>query len=385
MPAPVSKKQARFMHAIMAGKVKGDSGRGAPPKAIAEKYAGHDEKNLPEQSGENSGGTWTAGHHESHAAGKPHKSEKKKEDKSKSKSKKHVRKSLEDMLADESLEKNIVRSTVGSDVVHDMTHGDALKLVGNGTFRFLREITKDMKDEDFKDVAVDSHKVSIRKHSNDVYSGRVTDGHKLVHQWTNKSLPAMAADLMSVFEWYSPEDEGKLDALIDEGMSDGDIHGGMQTLLDNYKKHNLANIYTEMENIRVEMRNGVAVDIQQIEQRIMKLFDKLESKLGTHSTQHNRLAGDVGDEIDKVHGKLRELQEKIDSLSHSPAKVEAFSSNPANPNVVHNDSYMYLSKPQVTIHPDGRIQISFGQDWASMERDNFLHDMRAKALKKAKK
>ena len=380
MPKPVSKRQARFMHAIMAGAVKGHP-RGVPPKSIAEKYAGHDEKDLPDQSGENRGGTWTAGHHASHAEGKPHESEKKK----KEKDKKKVRKSLEEMLNEEGLSKNIVRGEVGSDVVHDMTHGDALKLVGNGTFRFLRNATKGMLDEDFKDVQIDNYKMSIRRHASDVYSGRITDGHKLVHQWTNKSLPSMAAELMSVFEWYSPEDEKFLEEVGEDVLSNEDIQGGIHGLLDNYKKHNIADIYTEMETIRCEIRNGVAVDLQQIEQRIMKLFDKLEAKLLNHSDKHNKLADSAGDDIDELHAKLLDLQSKIDGLGKQPTKVEAFSTNPANPAAVHNDNYMYVCKPQVTIHPDGRIQISFGGDWANMERDNFLSDMRAKALKKAKK
>jgi hypothetical protein len=195
----------------------------------------------------------------------------------------------------------------------------------------------------------------------------------------------MAAELMSVFEWYSPEDEKFLEELSDEDLPDHEIESGVNSLLDNYKKHNLANIYTEMESIRTEIRNGNAVDLQQVEQRIMKLFDKLESKLLEHADKHNKLASRAGDEIDELHEKLLELQSKIDGLSKRPTKVEAFSTNPANPAVVHSDNYMYLSKPQVVIHPDGRIQISFGNDWADMERDNFLNDMRAKALKKAKK
>lgn len=291
-------------------------------------------------------------------------------------------KSLKGMVFAEELKKNIIRSQVGSGVVHDMTHGDALKLVGNGTFRFLRKITKDMGDEDFREVKIDMYTLHLRKHSNDVYSGRITDGHKLVHQWTNRSLPAMAAELMSVFEWYSPGDEKELMEVDEKDLSDEAIEGGLSGLVDKYKKHNIGEIYGEMEHIREEIRSGSAVDIQQVEQKIMKLFDKLEASLHSHGDKHNALCQESGKEIDALHAKLLDLQSKIDSLGKHPSKVEAFSSNPANPDHVYDDGYMYLPKPRVTITPDGRITIEFENQWNGMDRENFLKDMKAKVLKK---
>ena len=86
-----------------------------------------------------------------------------------------------------------------------------------------------------------------------LYSGRISDGHKVIHQFQNKSLPQLCADVMSVFEWYSDQDEHMFDILDEENLSNDAIHGGLNELTDNYKKHNLANIYTEMENIRQEI------------------------------------------------------------------------------------------------------------------------------------
>jgi len=296
----------------------------------------------------------------------------------------HKSESLLDKLTIEDLKKNIIRSQVGSDVVFEMSHADSLKLVGKGTFKFLRSITADMTDEDFKNVPFDNYMISIRKHANDVYSGRVTDGHKLVHQWTNRSLPGMAAELMSVFEWYSPEDEAMLENMAESDMSDDALEGGLTQLTDHYRKHNIANIYSEMETIRSEIRQGMAVDLQQVEQRIMKLFDKLEHNILSVVDGHNKFTGKVGDDIDEIHGKLVELQSKLEEMGKRPTKVEAFSTQPANPNTVHQENYPYLPKPQVVVHPDGRITISFGGDWSNMDRENFLNDMKAKALKKTK-
>ena len=291
-------------------------------------------------------------------------------------------KSLKGMLALENLEKNIIRSK--GTAVMEVTHGDALKLVGNGMFRKLRSIVKDMKDEDFKDVLIDTYTVSIRKHMNDVYSGRVSDGHKVVYQFTNKSLPEMTAAMMSVFEWYVPEDENILD-MLDHKAPDDHIHGGITNLIENYKRHNIANIYTEMETIRGEMRNGMAVDLQQIEGRIMTLFDKLEEVVHNLAGQHNKLAEDAGHEVDELDRKLRELANKIDEMSNKPEKIEAYSSNPPDKDRIIDEHYPYLSRPTIEIAPNGKITIMFQSDWQHLEKENFLKDMRAKAISKTGK
>lgn len=292
-------------------------------------------------------------------------------------------KSLKGMLAFENLEKNVIRQK--GDAVFEVSHGDALQLVGNGLFRKIREVTKDMTDESFKDAQFDTHKLSIRKHINDVYSGRVSDGHKVIYQFTNKSLPELTAALMSVFEWYSPEDEKELDLLEEDTLSDDAIEGGLSALMDNYKRHNIGNIYEEMETIREHMRNGVAVDLQQVESRIMKLFDKLEEMVHEIAGKHNKLSGDAGKEIDDIEQRLRELQNKIDELEKQPETVEAYSSkSPENAAKIHDNDYPYLPRPVIEILPDGKIKISFASDWTSFEKANFLQDLKAKVINKKK-
>ncbi len=290
--------------------------------------------------------------------------------------------SLKHLVASEKLEKNILRGPNGRDVVYDVSHGDALRLVGNGTFRMLREAVSNMKDEEFKDVILDGYTLSIRKHLNDMYSGRINDGQKVVHQFSHKSLPALTADIMSVFEWYMPEDEPELQILNEEHLPDDAIEGGLNNLINNYKRHNLANIYTEMENMRSEIRHGNATDIQQTEQRIMKLFDRLERFGHEMAEQHNRLCQDAGNELELLESKLLSLQAKVEELSNGPSTVEAYSANPANPEKIYNNEYMYLPKPQVTIEPCGRIKITFGEDWNQYDKENFLNDLRAKAITK---
>lgn len=287
---------------------------------------------------------------------------------------------LRDMMTLENLQKNIIR---GPETTFDVSHGDALRLVGNGAFRKLREVVKDMGDEDFKDVMFDDYKVSIRKHVNDVYSGRIERGNKLVHQFTNKSLPQVTVELMSVFEWYLPEDEPELMIIDDSDVDDNVIEGGLNSLMDNYRKHNLADIYKEIENIRSELRGDNAVDIAQVETRMMQLFDKLESLSHNMIDQHNKLCNDVGDELEELESKMRDLKAKVDELeSKSITNIDAYSSKPASSSKVYNEHYFYMSKPKVDIEPSGRIRIRFNDDWTEYDIENFLNDMRAKAIKR---
>jgi ADP-ribose pyrophosphatase YjhB (NUDIX family) len=286
-------------------------------------------------------------------------------------------KSIRGMVAMETLEKNIIRQR--GTAVLEVTHGDALRLVGTGLFRHLKNIVAEMTDESFKEIDFDTNKISIRKHMNDVYSGRVSDGHKTIYQWTNKSLPEVTAALMSVFEWYLPEDANVLDLVSDQEIPDEAIHGGLHNLVDNYKRHNLGEIYQEMETIREQIRNGVAVDLQQVEAKILKLFDRLEEATHELAGAHNKLVQEVGKDMDELEAKLRELQAKLDE-PRKPKTVEAFSTNPADSNKVHDKLYSYLTKPRVEISPNGKITISFGNDWEDLERSNFLEDMRARVI-----
>ncbi len=292
-------------------------------------------------------------------------------------------KSLKGMICLEKLEKNIIRQK--ADAVFEVTHGQALSLVGNGMFRTLRRVVEGMQDEEFKDVLIDTYTMSIRRHMSDVYSGRVNDGHKTVYQFTNKSLPELTAALMSVFEWYLPEDEKELQLLDDSTLNDDAVHGGLHHLIEEYKRHNIGDIYEEMESIRETMRNGMAVDLQQIEGRIMHLFDKLEETVHEVAGKHNSLTQAVGKEMDELEAKLRELQSKINDTKSAPQTIEAFSANPANKDRVHDEYYSYLTKPRIEISPNGKITISFAQDWQDLEKENFLRDMRAKAINKAGK
>lgn len=267
----------------------------------------------------------------------------------------------------------------------DVDKKNALNIVGNGILRHLKSELAEMNEEDFKKLKFDTNTVSVRRHVDGTFSGRVEDGHKIVTTFTNLSINQLAVNLMALFEWFSPEDEKVFEEIDDNSLSDDAIKGGLNELVDSYKKHNIGNIYQEMETVREEIRNGVAVDVQQLEQRISKLFDKLENTVHLVVDKHNDLAQKAGKDLDDLSDKLRELQSKIDSLNTKPETVEAFSAKPSNPDKIHDELYPYLPKPVIEISPNGKIKISFGQEWSALEKENFLKDLKAKVVKKNKK
>jgi hypothetical protein len=290
-------------------------------------------------------------------------------------------KKINDMLYLEKLQKNIIRSSQVAHAVYEMTHGDALKLVGNKTFRILRDGVHGMGDDEVKEIPMGSYTLVARKHANDVYSGHIRDGYKTIHNFVNRSLPALTAELMSVFEWYLPEDIPELEIEEDEHLSDDVIDGGIEKMVHNYRNHNLADIYDEMESIREEVRHGVAVDLQQVEEKVGKLIDKLESRLDGISDKHNDLARELGSDIDELEAKLKQLRANAPKESGQTI-INAVTQDRPDYGKVLDTFYNYLSKPTVTIEPSGRIQISFSSDWSKLDQSNFLVDMKAKVAKK---
>jgi ADP-ribose pyrophosphatase YjhB (NUDIX family) len=190
----------------------------------------------------------------------------------------------------EKLQKNIIRSGQVANAVYEFRHGDAIKLIGNGVFRALKRGVDGMSDDDIRDIKFGSYTIHLRKHANDIYSGRIDDGLKTIHQFVNRSLPALTGELMSVFEWYNSDEEPDLEIIEEENLPDKVIEDGVLKLIDNYRNYNIADIYQEMENIREEIRHGNVVDIQQVEMKIMSLFDKIEEKLDIFKNKHNSLA-----------------------------------------------------------------------------------------------
>ena len=287
--------------------------------------------------------------------------------------------SLKEVVLIEKLEKNIIRYEEGR-VAHEMTHGDALKLVGNSTFRMLRGLTEDMKNDETVAHKIDDAIIYIRKHFTDSYSGRVVRDGKIVHQYSNKTLPSLAADLMSVFEWYDSDQGYSFE--VDDSLGDDLINSGIEMLINSYKQVNLSNIHDEIMDVRDELRTATAIEVQQLETRLMGLFDTLEEVVGDISDAHNLLTDKAGDEIDVIYNQLLVLQAKVAELESKSSKVEGYTQTSKSPAKVHEKEYPYLSRPSVTILPSGKITIDFKEDWTSMEKINYLNDLKVILKKK---
>jgi 8-oxo-dGTP pyrophosphatase MutT (NUDIX family) len=269
--------------------------------------------------------------------------------------------------------------------IFDMPKKDCLTIVANALHRHLDPHVGSLKEDGVAKVPLSSYTIVIRKHKDGKRSGNIDDGGKTIHRFNNLDHEDMLKDIMSLFEW-SGSGESKIKILPPEKLSDETIENGIGKMVDNYRSYNLGDIYDEVENIRQEIRQGNAVDLQQAEAKIMSLFDKLEERLLNAEKKHNSLANKAGDEIDEIEKKLIELQSKLESMTkNKPSTVEAISSNPQNPSKISKEFYPYLSKPKVIIKPDGHVIIHFDKDWTDDEKSNFLVDLKAKALKKKKK
>jgi ADP-ribose pyrophosphatase YjhB (NUDIX family) len=281
----------------------------------------------------------------------------------------------------EELYKTIVRSDYTRNAP-SIDPADAMSIVGNSAFRYIKRSLDGMENETIRDIHLDTYTITIRKHSNDIYSGRIVNGHKIVHHFKLKSLPEVALEIMSTFEWYLPEDTPFEDILVDD-LPDEVLNHGSQLIADDYRRNSIANIYDEVEEIRREIRHESAVDIQQVEERMMTIFDKMQEVVAELSNKHNSLANATGTDIDSLFSSINKLQSKIDGMAaNKPSVVEAISTNPPNPSAILNSHYNYLPKPKIEILPSGKITISFSDEWAQMEQENFLEDMKAKAIKK---
>ena len=51
---------------------------------------------------------------------------------------------------------------------------------------------------------------------------------------------------------------------------------------------------------------------------------------------------------------------------------------------LYNNEYFYLPKPQIVIEPTGKIKITFDNEWNHHDKENFLKDLKARAIKKDK-
>jgi len=283
----------------------------------------------------------------------------------------------------EKLFKNIIRSDGNSPqyTVYEMSHGDALKVVGTSLFKFFADGVAGMKPDSIKKLSLDQYFIHIRKHSNDVYSGRVDDGVHTIHSFVNRSLPMLTAELMGIFEYYIDPKDSDFSVIEENDQNKIDISTSLDNMASNYKNYNILDVYEEMENIRDEIRGGVVVDLQQTESKLFKLFNKLEDNMKEVYGKYNQFNRDVGQEMDILNQKIQELFNKIHQLMQKDDEKEIIAKPKGNPDVVYDKLYNYLSKPSITVLPNGTVSIKFYEDWNRIDQLDFLKSMRAKIEK----
>jgi hypothetical protein len=225
-----------------------------------------------------------------------------------------------------------------------------------------------MEVEGLKVFNLDTLNIHIRKHGNDCYSGKVLDGHKLVHEFANRSLPEITTELMSLMEYpLDPDDAG----IIDESIDDKDIKEKLKGLIQDYKQNSISNIYDEVQNIRQEMRNGTAVDLQQVEAKMLKLIEQLKETTEKEHTTYQ----------DRLDSLTNELQSIKNILLHSISGAPTYGiPNPTFRDPYMMDPYSSFSRPTVTHLPNKIIRIVFNKDWPSIKKSEYLKDANLKKV-----
>lgn len=261
----------------------------------------------------------------------------------------------------------------------------ASHLIGNGLFRYIKSSVSDLAIESMAEIPLDTYTLKIRRHVDDTYSGVVVDGHKTMYTFSQQPLNRVVLDIMGLFEWFLPEDQEELEIVHEQMLPDEVIESGITELIDRYRRYQLGEIYDEMETIRQQIRDGVAIDLQQVEIRIMTLIDQLDRRLNEMEESFSERETKIKTDLNELESKLKELKLKLQSLESKPKSIEIPIAqemlSPIDTNIVHGVNYSYMSRPKIE-RSSKSFKITFGPDWSDAEKEAFLRDLRARIIRK---
>lgn len=382
MPAK-SKKQYRFMQAVAHG---WKPSEGGPSKAQAKEYvAGQSPKELPE-SAEKSDDFPTIGADRkinqkidrpkatpAPAAPKPAAAPKP------LKSAAGIRgKLVRSMESDQAEIEKLLKAFERRDdytLVDPREYYGALQAVSDRVMGWVTDAVKGMKVNEQRNhnLPVEGAVLKVRKLAGDMYSGWIIDkSGDINHLYDRLTLPALASQVMAVYEVYDKEKDEKKPSL--------------RTLKD------------EIELLNSELRNVKAGQSQSnIEERLKGLVESLDKLTDSSSKQtemHDKLVDRTENELNSIHTKLQGLRSVVGG--QNPPKDEPEMANMmavrrvGEPGLCNDCScnpcqcYTHLTKPTIEIEPSGKITIMFKSDWQNLDKTNFLHTMKMVVDKKKK-
>lgn len=268
----------------------------------------------------------------------------------------------------------------------------ALQTVNKRVMEWVSKATKGMKVNESRQVnlPVEGALLKVRKLANDMYSGWLIDkAGDINHLYDRLTLPALASQIMSIYEVYDPDEKEN--------------------------KPSLRSLKQEIELLNGELKDVKSTSTHlDVEERIKTLIDSIDKLTDSNTKQieaHDKLVSRTEAEINGVHDKLKRLQGLVSD------EVQALRADPHSPEFNANGTladkdldvpnqiavrrvgepgmcsdcgsnpckcYTHLTKPTIEVAPGGKITIFFKSDWNSLDKMNFLGTMKMVADKKRK-
>lgn len=243
----------------------------------------------------------------------------------------------------------------------------AIQSVNRKVLSWVTDITKGMDIGEMKETTLPTGaRIKVRKLANDMYSGHLIDkSGSIDHLYDRLTIPALASQIMSVYEVYDEETENS----------------------------DLLSLKAEIERLNKDIRDSKikdGIERGEIEKRLTQVLDKIDhlEKLS------NELEQDVKTVIEKeeneVKKKLLTLKNRVEEDIESKLEVvTARKAGEPGECIDCNSSpcvcYTHLSRPSIDVFPDGRVNILFKSDWNSLDKTNFLKTMKMVVDRKMKK
>lgn len=249
----------------------------------------------------------------------------------------------------------------------------ALQVMNEKVMGWVSEASKNLKDGEARDYAlpVDGASLKVRKIANDMYSGWIIDKTgDIKHLFDRLTLPALASQIMSVYEVYDKDRPQDLRSIKDE----------IETINAQLKRHpkDISTLTERLYSLIETMSHieGMATDLAAEQKRTMEV--------------HAEHATNVGLDLHEIRNKLGELKTSIEAKA-APSPPPSAPEVPENMVTVRRtgtpgpcpdcscercNCYLHLTKPTIEIEPTGRITIMFKSDWNPLDKLNYLKSMK---------
>jgi len=271
----------------------------------------------------------------------------------------------------DSLLKAFERLTDGMTLVDPREYYGALQTVSKGILEWLSWNVKDMEINGSKTInmPVKGAKVKIRKLAGDLYSGWIIDKKgDIEHLYDRLTLPALASQIMAVYEIYTPEKDEKFES--------------PQTLRS--LREEIAEINSELKGLKNKK------DKDLVATRLKGLIESL-SNLSNMIDSHKKEADEKHDshqqEFSGIHQKLEELKAKLPTPPPSAADEPQMEDKIPVKQIgepVHCDDcgccpckcFIHLPRPTIEVEPSGKVSIFFKSEFSNLDKMNWLRAMR---------